>query len=269
MCSYVVTELMQADMHWLVRSPQSLTPAHVKFFVYQILKGLKFIHSAGVIHRDIKPGNVLINKDCTVKICDFGLARGMVTPSGDAPELTEYVVTRWYRAPEVLLQSHFYDGAVDIWSVGCIFVELFNRKPLFPGRDYIDQMNRVLNVMGTPSDDVLARFASQQAIRWMKFQPFREATPIASLIPSVDDPDAIDLLTRMFTLDPEARITAEDALRHPYFAALHDESAERTCDIQFNFSYEYPEITTEEIKSECFPFISASHVHIPLSHFFV
>ena len=117
---------------------------HVQYFIYQVLRGLKYIHSAGVIHRDLKPSNLLVNSNCDLKICDFGLARGIhpghAEGKGGTMLLTEYVVTRWYRAPEIMLACHEYSKPIDIWSVGCIFAELIQRKPYFPGDDYIDQV---------------------------------------------------------------------------------------------------------------------------------
>ena len=114
----------------------------MKYFLYQILRGLKYIHSANVLHRDLKPSNLLLNANCDLKICDFGLAR--VTSESDF--MTEYVVTRWYRAPELLLNSSDYTAAIDVWSVGCIFMELMDRKPLFPGRDHVHQLRLLMEV---------------------------------------------------------------------------------------------------------------------------
>lgn len=114
----------------------------VQYFLYQILRGLKYIHSANVLHRDLKPSNLLLNANCDLKICDFGLAR--VTSETDF--MTEYVVTRWYRAPELLLNSSDYTAAIDVWSVGCIFMELMDRKPLFPGRDHVHQLRLLMEV---------------------------------------------------------------------------------------------------------------------------
>lgn len=115
----------------------------MQYFLYQILRGLKYIHSANVLHRDLKPSNLLLNANCDLKICDFGLAR--VTSETDF--MTEYVVTRWYRAPELLLNSSDYTAAIDVWSVGCIFMELMDRKPLFPGRDHVHQLRLLMEVL--------------------------------------------------------------------------------------------------------------------------
>jgi mitogen-activated protein kinase 1/3 len=142
---YIVADLMETDLHRIIYSKQSLSIDHTQYFVYQVLRGLKYIHSAEVIHRDLKPSNLLVNSNCDLKICDFGLARGIHQPNNEAGRggtmlLTEYVVTRWYRAPEIMLACHEYSKPIDMWSVGCIFAELCLRKPYFPGDDYIDQV---------------------------------------------------------------------------------------------------------------------------------
>jgi serine/threonine protein kinase len=124
----------------------------LQYFLYQILRGLKYIHSANVLHRDLKPGNILINANCDLKICDFGMARTM-TSTDSSNFMTEYVVTRWYRAPELLLNACEYTGAIDVWSVGCIYMELLTHQPLFPGRDYVHQLRSIIEVL-------FSRFAS-------------------------------------------------------------------------------------------------------------
>ena len=125
----------------------------LQYFLYQILRGLKYIHSANVIHRDLKPSNLLLNANCDLKICDFGLAR----PTAENEYMTEYVVTRWYRAPELLLNSSDYTAAIDVWSVGCIYMELMNRKPLFPGKDHVHQMRLLTEVRSNIKVNLLLR----------------------------------------------------------------------------------------------------------------
>ncbi|XP_020946984.1 mitogen-activated protein kinase 11 isoform X3 [Sus scrofa] len=151
---YLVTTLMGADLNNIVKC-QALSDEHVQFLVYQLLRGLKYIHSAGIIHRDLKPSNVAVNEDCELRILDFGLAR-----QADE-EMTGYVATRWYRAPEIMLNWMHYNQTVDIWSVGCIMAELLQGKALFPGNDYIDQLKRIMEVVGTPSPEVLAKISSE------------------------------------------------------------------------------------------------------------
>jgi len=145
---YIVTDLMETDLHRIIYSKQSLSIDHVQYFLYQILRAVKYIHSANVLHRDLKPSNLLVNSNCDLKVCDFGLARGISATHdqeledgrGGSMMLTEYVVTRWYRAPEIMLACHEYSKPIDMWSVGCIFAELLGRKPYLAGDDYIDQV---------------------------------------------------------------------------------------------------------------------------------
>jgi tRNA A-37 threonylcarbamoyl transferase component Bud32 len=145
---YIVTDLMETDLHRIIYSKQGLSIDHVQDFMYQIIRAVKYIHSANVLHRDLKPSNLLVNSNCDLKVCDFGLARGISSTHDEdleddqrnSPLLTEYVVTRWYRAPEIMLACHEYSKPIDIWSVGCIFAELLGRKPFLAGDDYIDQV---------------------------------------------------------------------------------------------------------------------------------
>lgn len=166
---------METDLHRVIYSRQDLSEDHIQYFVYQILKGLLFMHSANVIHRDLKPSNLLLvktflniqNKACDLQICDLGLARGYVE---EEEEKTQYVVTRWYRAPEVILNASEYTKAVDIWSVGCILAELFGRQPLFPGEDFLDQVQRIISVLGTPSSEDMKYIGNETSIQGMRMR---------------------------------------------------------------------------------------------------
>lgn len=167
---YIITELMETDLHKVIYSKQELTEEHIQYFIYQLLRGLLYMHSANVLHRDLKPSNLLLNKKCDLKICDLGLARGY---TNEEEEKTEYVVTRWYRAPEVILNASEYSKAVDIWSVGCIMAELLGRTPLFPGEDFLDQIQRIVSILGTPSQDDLKYIGSDNALKYIKTLPKR------------------------------------------------------------------------------------------------
>ena len=156
---YLVYELMDTDLHQILRSSQGLSDEHCQYFLYQILRGLKYVHTAQVLHRDLKPSNLLLNANCDLKICDFGLAR----TSSERGFMTEYVVTRWYRAPELLLSCEDYTSAIDIWSMGCILAEILGRKPLFPGKDYIHQMRLIVEVLGSPNEEDCAFIQSTKA----------------------------------------------------------------------------------------------------------
>ena len=140
---------MDTDLYKIIKTNQELSDDHYKFILYQILRGLYFLHSADIFHRDIKPSNILINEDCIIKICDFGLSRNL--ENSEDLNLTEYVVTRYYRAPEIMLCSHNYSKSIDIWSVGCTFAELISKNFLFPGENYLNQIKVILDTIGFPS----------------------------------------------------------------------------------------------------------------------
>ncbi|CAB4054186.1 NLK [Lepeophtheirus salmonis] len=146
---YMITELMQSDLHKIIVSPQHLSSDHIKVFLYQILRGVKYLHSAKIMHRDIKPGNLLVNANCVLKICDFGLAR--VIEDDTSKHMTQEVVTQYYRAPEILMGANHYTTSVDIWSVGCIFGELLGRRILFQAISPIQQLELITDLLGTPS----------------------------------------------------------------------------------------------------------------------
>jgi len=229
---YVVTSLMDTDLHKVIRSPQPLSDQHVQYFLYQLLRGLKYIHSCNVLHRDLKPSNLLVNENCDLKITDFGLSRG-VNPSDCLDFLTEYVVTRWYRAPEIVLSSDKYTKAVDMWSVGCIFGELLGRKPLFPGSDHVQQLNCIIDVLGTPLPEQM-QHVPEKARRYIAALPHADGKPFEQIYPSASE-DAISLLTSMLCWDPAARCTVEQSLSHAYLAAFHNPAAEPVASAPFDF----------------------------------
>lgn len=235
---YLYEELLECDMHQIIRSQQPLTDAHYQSFIYQILTGLKYIHSANVLHRDLKPGNLLVNSDCELKICDFGLARGYSNdPDKNAGFLTEYVATRWYRAPEIMLSFQSYTKAIDIWSVGCILAELLGGKPIFKGRDHIDQLRQILNILGTPPEETLKRIRSVRAQQYVRSLPYTPKIQFSTLFPQAN-PEALDLLEKMLAFDPADRITVQEALEHPYLRIWHDPADEPECPKEFDFSFE-------------------------------
>ncbi|KAL8404221.1 hypothetical protein RB594_009179 [Gaeumannomyces avenae] len=239
--TYLYEELMECDLAAIIRSGQPLTDAHFQSFIYQILCGLKYIHSANVLHRDLKPGNLLVNADCELKICDFGLARGFsVDPEENAGYMTEYVATRWYRAPEIMLSFQSYTKAIDVWSVGCILAELLGGRPFFKGRDYVDQLNQILHILGTPNEETLSRIGSPRAQEYVRNLPFMAKKPFRSLFSNAN-PDALDLLDHMLAFDPSSRISVEQALEHPYLQIWHDASDEPDCPTTFDFDFEVVE----------------------------
>ncbi|KAL5711221.1 mitogen-activated protein kinase [Ranunculus cassubicifolius] len=240
---YIATELMDTDLHQIIRSNQDLSEEHSQYFLYQLLRGLKYIHSANVIHRDLKPSNLLLNANCDLKICDFGLAR----PTSENEFMTEYVVTRWYRAPELLLNSSDYTAAIDVWSVGCIFMELMNRRPLFAGRDHVHQMRLLTELLGTPTADELEFVRNDDARRYIQQMQTHPRQPFTTLFPHIN-PSALDLVERMLAFNPSQRITVEEALDHPYLARLHDIADEPVCAESFSFEFEQQVLTEEQIK---------------------
>ncbi|XP_057264912.1 mitogen-activated protein kinase 7 [Pezoporus wallicus] len=246
---YVVLDLMESDLHQIIHSSQPLTLEHVRYFLYQLLRGLKYIHSANVLHRDLKPSNLLVNENCELKIGDFGMARGLgADPRHAKAFLTEYVATRWYRAPELLLSLHRYTRAIDMWSVGCIFAEMLGRRQLFPGRNYIHQLQLIMAVLGTPPPAVMGAIGAERVRAYIQSLPPRPAVPWESLFGDADA-EALALLGRMLRFDPRDRVGVGEALRHPFLAKYHDPEDEPECVPAFDFAFERRALTKEDIKA--------------------
>ncbi|GMI81820.1 hypothetical protein like AT1G07880 [Hibiscus trionum] len=240
---YIAYELLDTDLHQIIQSSQALTDDHCQYFLYQLLRGLKYIHSANVLHRDLKPSNLLLNANCDLKICDFGLAR----TTSETDFMTEYVVTRWYRAPELLLNCSEYTAAIDIWSVGCILMEIIRREPLFAGKDYVQQLGLITQLLGSPEDSDLGFLGSDNARKYVKQLPRFPKQPFAEKFPDVS-PVAIDLAEKMLVFDPSKRITVDEALNHPYLSSLHEINEEPTCQSPFIFDFEQMTLNEEDIK---------------------
>ena len=244
--SYFVTELLGTDLHRLLTS-RPLEKQFIQYFLYQILvcpamlaakcpqanrqqRGLKYVHSAGVVHRDLKPSNILVNENCDLKICDFGLARIQ------DPQMTGYVSTRYYRAPEIMLTWQKYDVEVDIWSAGCIFAEMLEGKPLFPGKDHVNQFSIITELLGTPPQDVIETICSENTLRFVQSLPKRERVPLSSKFRNADAP-AIDLLEKMLIFDPRTRVSATEGLTHEYLSPYHDPTDEPAAEEKFDWSF--------------------------------
>lgn len=307
---YLVFEFVETDLHKLLMTPQYLTIDHVKFLLYQLLCALRYMHSGNVIHRDIKPANILLNEDCTLKVCDFGLSRVLIRgeksnlasplSSSEAAlvgaetsssvleaglkatpppptrtvlqrQLTKHVVTRWYRAPELILLQE-YSSPVDVWSVGCIFAELLSmqkesvpmyteRVPLFPGRscfplsadndrtykDQLDQLNVIFDVIGTPSNEDICNLGDVK--NYLSGLPKKEPRDLQKRSFPGAPPDAVDLLKKMLVFNPDKRITVEQALAHPFLASTQNKAKEHVADASI-VAIEDGKLSHEELKAK-------------------
>ncbi|XP_022761949.1 mitogen-activated protein kinase 15-like isoform X2 [Durio zibethinus] len=256
---YVVFELMESDLHQVIKANDDLTPEHYQFFLYQLLRGLKYIHTANVFHRDLKPKNILANADCKLKICDFGLARVAFNDTPTAIFWTDYVATRWYRAPElcgsffskfyIFFSCFQYTPAIDIWSIGCIFAELLTGKPLFPGKNVVHQLDLMTDLLGTPSAEAISRVRNEKARRYLSSMRKKKPIPFSQKFPNAD-PLALRLLERMLAFEHKDRPTAEEALADAYFKGLakveREPSAQPVTKMEFEF--ERRRITKEDVR---------------------
>ncbi|XP_058182223.1 mitogen-activated protein kinase 15-like isoform X12 [Rhododendron vialii] len=235
---YIVFELTECDLRDLIKANDELTPEHCRFFLYQLLRGLKYIHTANVFHRDLNPRNILTIADCKIKIRDFSHAF-VDTPT--AIFCADYVATRWYKAPELCGVGQFfskYSAAIDIWSIGCIFAELLTGKPLFPGENHVHHLDLITDLLGTPSPESIAKIKNEGARTSLSSMGKKRPIPFPQKFPNVD-PQALVLLKRMLALDPEDRPSAEEALADPYFNDLagleREPSAEPVMEAEFAF----------------------------------
>lgn len=240
---YIITHLMEADLHNLIYSKQKLEADHYQYFMYQILRGLFYMHSANIMHRDLKPSNILINADCDLKICDFGLSRGEDDEVDANIKKTAYVVTRWYRAPEVSLLNKSYNNSLDMWSVGCIFAELLQRQTLFPGGTNTEQVIMMLRILGCPDEKDLDFIDNEHSMvfiqnqRKKQLESDRKPIDWNERIPHASN-EAVDLLQNLLAFNPNKRIKVEDAINHPYFKNLRDLDHPPSCSKKFSWSWE-------------------------------
>ena len=256
---YVVLDLMESDLHHIIHSVQPLSNEHIKYFLYQILCGLKYIHSANVLHRDLKPSNLLINQDCELKIGDFGMARGLSsTPEDHSTFMTEYVATRWYRAPELMLSFSEYTFSIDMWSVACIFAEMLARRHLFPGKNYLNQLQLILSVVGTPSKEYIQNVGTDRVKTYLQRLPVREPVDLSILFPEATEL-ALDFLRQILVLDPRKRLSATEALSHAYLARYHDPKEEPVCTPPFDFSFEKKLVSKKDLRKAIYEEINSYH----------
>jgi mitogen-activated protein kinase 15 len=225
---YLIFEYMETDLHTVIRA-NILEPIHKQYIIYQLLKVIKYIHSADVIHRDLKPSNVLINSDVNIKLCDFGLARSInCGKEGLNPTMTDYVATRWYRAPEILLGSSKYSKEADMWSIGCILAELILGRPIFPGTSTLNQLNKILEVTGKPNKEDVASIQSDIATTMLESIPSIKIKNRKNLFPTSSEYET-DLIFGLLHFNPLKRLTIDQALAHPYVADFHDKNKETIC----------------------------------------
>uniref|UniRef100_A0AAV1TN35 non-specific serine/threonine protein kinase n=1 Tax=Peronospora matthiolae TaxID=2874970 RepID=A0AAV1TN35_9STRA len=305
---FVVFEYLPSDLEKLLHSPQFLTAEHLRWLLLDLLKALKYMHSAEIVHRDLKPANVLLNlSPVAIKICDFGLARGLSSSTSTAGrkrkrlgdgatpdestlqgvgvhprtparriqrQLTEHVVTRWYRAPEIIFRDHDYSAAIDVWSIGCIFAELlsmqkssvpshYQREPLFPGvscfplspgagqvalpQDSRDQLNTILDVLGTMGEDDIAEIADPDVQFYLRSLPPRPKRNLQEMY-SGAEPEAIELLTWMLKMNPRKRATLDEALSHKYLASIRSLEEEIVAPGTIQLEFDEKKMNVTEIR---------------------
>lgn len=244
---YCIQELADYDLARVIYSSIQFSEFHIQKFIYQILCGLKYIHSADVIHRDLKPGNILVTLQGVLKICDFGLARG-INPKyfkqKSAP-ITNYVATRWYRAPELMLSNKRYSKAVDMWAVGCILAELYGRRPLFMGKDQLEQISEIVKILGSPAASITRKYdwniASATKDLYLP-SSLKHIYPYASM-------PAINLMQNLLCWDPQDRLDIYQSLSHTFLIKVRDPKDEPECNAPFDFKFEYMATSISDLKS--------------------
>ncbi|XP_065861641.1 mitogen-activated protein kinase 19-like [Euphorbia lathyris] len=247
---FVVFELMESDLHQVIKANDDLTREHHQFFLYQMLRALKYMHTANVYHRDLKPKNILANANCKLKVCDFGLARVAFSDTPTTVFWTDYVATRWYRAPELCGSfSSKYTPAIDVWSIGCIFAEVLTGKPLFPGKSVVHQLDLITDLLGTPSPETISGVRNDKARKYLLEMRKKHPVLFMQKFPNAD-PLALRLLQRLLAFDPKDRPTAEEALSDPYFKGLAKIEREPSCQpiSKLEFEFERRRVTKEDVR---------------------
>jgi len=219
------------------------------------------MHSAGIIHRDLKPRNLLINSNCDLKICDFGLSRAIIPYLvTSTAQITDYMTTRWYRAPEIILSKQHYDGKSDVWSVGCIIPELVTGKPLMPAQNSQAQMQKINDLIGSCSEDFIEDIDDADNKSFMQGLPTRQKADLNERIPGAS-PECLDLISKMLVMDPAKRISVAEALDHPFLAAYKqpNEPCEEKYMDPFDFDFELYSLSADEYKKLIYEEIQLYH----------
>jgi mitogen-activated protein kinase 15 len=216
----LIFTLMEADLYSVIRAG-ILQDIHKRYIFWQLCCSLKYLHSARLLHRDIKPSNILINSDASIRLCDFGLSRTFDCEPDDSV-CTDYVATRWYRPPEILLGSSSYSPSVDMWAAGCVLAELLSGRPLLPGTSAMDQLEWVVAFCGPPSRADIAAISSPLAPKMLSL--FTYTHPRFTFDGFL--PEDADLIQKLVVFNPGARLTAEQCLEHPFVAKFHAPSRE-------------------------------------------
>ena len=225
-----------------------MNTALVKSYIWQLMKSLDHMHKKGIFHRDIKPENILIESSSAdhgrgLKLADFGSCRGIYSKQ----PYTEYISTRWYRAPECLLTDGYYGPEMDLWGAGCVMFEITSLYPLFPGQNEVDQIARIHKVLGTPSAESLAKFKARGASHISFDFPPQRGVGIPQLVPHAT-PDCIDLMVKLLKYDASERITAREAMRHPYFKDVREAEAKQAAEAKIAASGEKASTGSYEMK---------------------
>lgn len=238
---------METDLGEVIKSNQYINEKQIMYFTYQLLKGMKYIHSANIIHRDLKPQNLLVNSNCELKICDFGLSKPVVELVSHKLDYTPYVVTRWYRAPEVILEWKKYGKAIDMWSVGCITAELFLRKPLFKGQNSELQLGLILEQLGTPGVEevyIKGRLKNREKV-------YKNGKILGKDLRRVFNGDisenALDFIGNCLLFDPDKRLTIEEALDHEFFSTIREKSDETMTEKISRYDFVFEDMEIEEV----------------------
>uniref|UniRef100_A0A061R3Y5 Cell division cycle 2-like n=1 Tax=Tetraselmis sp. GSL018 TaxID=582737 RepID=A0A061R3Y5_9CHLO len=228
---YMVMEYMEHDLKHVMDSKmkQPFSVSETKQLMQQLLAGTAYLHENWILHRDLKTSNLLYNNRGQLKVCDFGLARQFAKDPDDdsdykAPIYTHNVVTLWYRAPELLLGDKVYSSPIDVWSCGCIMAEFLNKKPLFDGAGELDQIKKIFEVLGAPTDKIWPGFSKLPVASKLNLSGFSQYNNLRSKFPKAAfsggpclSDSGFDLLNRMLTYDPQKRISCREALEHDWF----------------------------------------------------